>query len=97
MDEYIKKESVLDLQTDLYFNGIKQLKYWRCSHIDPIAVKLLPAVDVKPVVYGKWEYWRSLLGYDYSRCSVCQKNILGFIKYSYCPNCDADMRGTNDG
>lgn len=51
--EYIEREKVLALQTDLHFDNIEQLKYWKCRHIDPIEVQLLPAADVQPVVFCK--------------------------------------------
>lgn len=57
MAEYIEREKVLALQTDLHFDNIEQLKHWKCRHIDPTEVHLLPAADVRPVVTcGKCKY-----------------------------------------
>lgn len=50
MTEYIEREKVLALQTDLHFDNIEQLKHWKCRHIDPTDVQLLPVADVRPVV-----------------------------------------------
>jgi hypothetical protein len=59
--------------------------------------------DVRPVVRGKWirgnENRTSPIKDSYT-CSVCgEKTLSGFCgnpaKTNFCPNCGADMRGTN--
>lgn len=53
---------------------------------------------VRPIKRGKWvkaevqPYFRK--HYNVEVCSVCQYRKSG--KWNYCPNCGADMRGTND-
>ena len=58
------------------------------------AVKEAPAVDVRPVVKGKWDRLESWQKWQCSACGVLmdidgtpQENLLNF-----CPNCGADMR-----
>ena len=87
--EYIEREKVLALQTDLHFDNIEQLKHWKCRHIDPTEVQLLPAADVRPVVRGKWV---QVMGkYDWMvKCSRC--NGVPIETSNFCPNCGADMR-----
>lgn len=50
MEDYIKRSDVLALQTELRFDDIDRLQRYKCRHIDPLEVKLLPAADVVPVV-----------------------------------------------
>lgn len=101
--EYIEREKVLALQTDLHFDNIEQLKYWKCRHIDPIEVRLLPAADVRTVVRGEWlgmdcSYWRHAVWGAYPvnriryKCSVCGR--IENRKEPFC-NCGADMRGND--
>ncbi len=52
----------------------------------------IPAADVRPVVRGKWEDCTEYNG-EY-RCPIC-KEFEGH-KRNFCPNCGADMRGTNE-
>lgn len=55
-------------------------------------IRAIPAADVREVKRGRWKHWYSTLNNDYSRCTCCQKDVDGFVNYSYCPNCGADMR-----
>lgn len=56
------------------------------------AINNTPTVDVAPVVRGKWE----INGY----CSECRGRApfwsmaSTYYKSNYCPNCGADMRGS---
>ncbi len=90
MTEYIDREKVLALQTDLHFDNIEQLKHWKCRHIDPTDVLLLPAADVRPVIHAKW--------ID-GGCSACNFFVDCFDApdFSFCPNCGANMRGGEAG
>lgn len=46
-------------------------------------------------VHGKWIYWyRNLDDSGYSRCSCCNVDVIGHIKYKYCPHCGAKMEET---
>lgn len=96
--EYIEREKVLALQTDLHFDNIEQLKYWKCRHIDPIEVQLLPAADVAPVVRGKWERKPDPFGFfdDIPVCSNCGNTTKWRETYLFCPYCGARMDGDAD-
>lgn len=50
-----------------------------------------PTVDAVPVRHGKW------LWLDGVRCSKCNYKLETTWLPNYCPNCGADMRGTEDG
>lgn len=51
----------------------------------------IPAADVRPVRRGKWEYNS---GDNIPYCSECM--MPQDSECNFCPNCGADMRGTNE-
>ena len=57
----------------------------------------MPAADVAPVRHGRWiEKDKYSFGTFYD-CSICGNCILdNGHSWNYCPNCGADMRGSND-
>lgn len=108
MSEYIERERVLEALTTsepINNGGIKYQRY-PPSHDEVLKrIKDLPAVDMRPIKHGKWEYDRSEqlkdVHIDIARCSCCGEsvdkeiNIFQYrieLKYHYCPNCGADMR-----
>jgi hypothetical protein len=59
----------------------------------------IPAADVRPVVRGKWEPSEKYKGYV--SCSIChdcyvEPEWVTKLKWGFCPNCGADMRGEAD-
>ena len=53
----------------------------------------MPATDVAPVVYGRWNVveGRRL---DNAICSNCGKRFQAYYEaYRFCPNCGAKMKG----
>ena len=90
MDEYIKREAVIDLITRRYEN----------PEICTQEINSIPAADVAPVVHARWirPHWRNS---NYCcDCSECggeamhrdyqwNKNDI----YPICPNCGARMDG----
>lgn len=58
----------------------------------------LPAADVRPVVRGKWECADDEeFSQPHVHCSNCGEYCFAWYRrFSYCPNCGADMRGNND-
>lgn len=55
-----------------------------------------PAADVRPVVRGRWKYFRKQ---NKAVCTVCsfERNLdNNFGKAIACPNCGADMRGGDE-
>lgn len=87
MDEYIKREAVIDLITRRYEN----------PEICTQEINSIPAADVAPVVHGRWEYIPQTLNtLSQFRCPFCgwwslDPSIDG--TYNYCPNCGAKMDG----
>ena len=90
MDEYIKREAVIEVimsePPDAHY------PQW---YVDKI--KSIPAADVVPVVHGRWEKHGSK--WQCTGCKVLmsidgtpQENLL-----YYCPNCGAYMMGENNG
>ena len=63
-------------------------------------VAALPAVDVAPVVHGKWESKnRNMYGTISGQCSICGMYAGLWIRnmpYKYCPYCGAKMDGEEE-
>ena len=96
MDEYIKREAVIDrLKRNL--DACNPGSFSELCYRDAIeTVKCFPAADVAPVVRGRWVH----LGGDEWCCSAC-----GFVittegswdkpTKKYCEDCGAKMDGGN--
>ena len=90
MDEYIKREDLLELyrmdDPILNENGHVPLPVIRQNIID------IPAADVAPVRHGRWiEQEKYTFGVMYD-CSICDNRILdNGHSWNYCPNCGAKM------
>lgn len=62
------------------------------------ALKKLPTVEAKPVVYTQWQkQWcdSSMIGHMYEECPICGCTILDTEKFwdcKFCPNCGTEMR-----
>ena len=59
--------------------------------VSDIMIKDAPAIDVQPVVHGRW-IGKPIAGYSTVRCSVC-KSVFSENngKWNYCPSCGALM------
>lgn len=65
----------------------------------------IPAADVAPVRYGRWEKSEDdYCGLNLFQCSLCHEEWCFEIdddvidlNYHYCPNCGAYMMGENNG
>lgn len=59
-----------------------------------------PTIDAEPVRHGKWikadsqQYFRK--HYPCFTCSECGYRKDSQKRWNYCPNCGADMKGTED-
>ena len=95
MDEYIKREQVLNLRVSA------QAWYWSMNRLYD-EMKDLPSADVAPVVHGRWEGWitPAFYGLDdfgepiyrdatFYRCSICSRKSA--IKEKFCRSCCAMM------
>ena len=78
-------------------------------HILKMNKGVYTAADVRPVVRGKWisnDDGETIIKLKYGEpqgscfCSVCHEWLVASDEYdvkgNFCPNCGADMRGTND-
>ena len=91
MDEYIKREDLLELyridDSVLNENGHVPLPVIRQNIMD------IPAADVAPVRHGRWIMHDDEFGLT-CECSVCHIETMG--DGNYCPNCGAKMDGGAD-
>ena len=86
MDEYIKREAVIEAiisePPDAHY------PQW---YVDKI--KSIPAADVTPVRHGRWRW----ITYDANpkignwHCTYCNRIPKSFQKEDFCPNCGAKM------
>ena len=85
--EYIEREATI--QAASIWNGDESTEAWIKS-----ALKKLPAADVRPVVRGRWiDAIQSCHDSPHVKCSVCSEYYWQYFKkFSFCPNCGADMR-----
>lgn len=84
MAEYIERSAAIEAAKHAWAKGLEPSQY----------IEALPAADVAPVVYGRWEH----LGGDEWCCSAC-----GFVittegswdkpAKKYCEDCGAMMDG----
>ena len=95
MAEYIEREYAVDAVVDVYYNT-PDINL-SCEKFEAAILKI-PAADVAPVRHGCWERvipsksaakWSTKVS-----CSNCHS--AGYAHHKYCPNCGADMRGSND-
>lgn len=88
MGDYIERQAVLNA-----YDAVQRKNGpWRFETL----IESVPAVDVRPVVRGRWSEKPYLLGTT-NVCSVCGENYgMPHGKYNFCPNCGADMRGGDE-
>ena len=95
MAEYIKKETAIK---SLLNDSPEQVGFSREDAAD--CIRYMDAADVAPVRHGRWVL-------DEKRyvvyCSECSAPVSYYPNIKdvrdenhYCPNCGADMRGSND-
>ena len=91
MDEYINRERAR-FEAKRYFKNMDEIQ----EDLDMLFC-MLPAENVAPVRHGRWiEQEKYTFGVFYD-CSICGNRILdNGHSWNYCPNCGADMRGSND-
>lgn len=94
MIEYIERKAATtwaplpkalrEYQTGNLDDAFEDGYYFAIEQIDAI-----PAANVRPVIYGKWEY----VSFMTVRCSNCKETFHELEADNFCPNCGADMRG----
>ena len=101
MSEYIEREAAYPLAKKIC-DAIDSEDFQRLNFGMRILdwIDDLPAVDVRPVVRGKWKYRGQKVIDDLFptyACSVCHGVIPADWrrKCNFCPNCGADMRPTS--
>ena len=89
MAEYIERKALRDTLYDadaITMSGVKILNQF-------------PGADVAQVRHGRWMNANSRPKTYWRRCTACG-GLAYFCgigcSYKYCPNCGADMRGSND-
>ena len=81
--------------------------YDECVRIHRENIEEAPTIDAVPVRHGYWITKQTSIGCEYTVCSSCQTDFkfktntgtlarLDMRGQNYCPNCGADMRGTED-
>lgn len=110
MDEYIPREAVIDRLCEYLNFGSEYGAGVSTRGMFRLILSTVPAVDVVPVVHGKWEWNPD--GTDWGIgawvCSVCNSkpetwwaavhklNPLCCSGSKYCSNCGAKMDGDGD-
>lgn len=93
MDDYINRDSVIELSREYYSQGLKE------KAVPVTAIRNIPSADVAEVRHGKWVdgdvdgIGACGIEYRYKKCSICGYEYSFPIKYSFCPNCGARMDG----
>lgn len=87
MAEYIERSAAIEAAKHAWAKGLEPSQY----------IEALPAADVAPVVYGRWEQVKEWATKAKYRCSVCGREIMPAVKvniekYPYC-HCGAKMDG----
>ncbi len=103
MDEHISREAVNNIfdqacteckEACLEFDGFMPDCDKCLLHTAKSQFKTIPAADVRPVVRGKWEFRSTdAIASKAWTCSVCGRRKV--FKTNFCPQCGADMRGSN--
>lgn len=96
MAEYIEREAAFNAITDLAGKAPTRSAYeavWKSAR----ALKKIPAADVAPVVYGKWEMRPTGMATDTgpeykAYCTVCNEPNKQY-QPPFCPHCGAKMDG----
>lgn len=95
MTEYIDRQAVLDeLDEDIE-------EFVECDYALKFTkryIKKIPSADVRLAVRGRWKvHYDDIWPTESTReCSECHEEVPLQIVCKFCPNCGADMRGTQD-
>ena len=85
MNDYISRQAAIEAIKN---DALGLVYYGKKEAVE--CLDAVPAVDVRPAVYGDWvfdsEWW------DYV-CTNCKGRVGNSKGYDFCPHCGADMRG----
>ena len=90
MDEYIKRIDANYAVTDAILHGKRSI------HDVASAINSVPIADVAPVRHGRWKCNQPCPVCGRDRFEGLDADIWADWEPPYCPNCGADMRGSND-
>ena len=87
MAEYIERETMIQAIREYsgFFQDSPSTNHMILKMEAEDVARDLEAVDVAPVVHGRWEPYRKNLG----KCSECGEVVQ--IRSKYCPDCGAKM------
>ena len=83
MDEYIDRAVAVSQANFIHGR-------WDDVYVSAATLMAMPAADVAPVRNARWKRYGKNLG----ECSECGEIVS--VRSNYCPNCGANMRGSND-
>lgn len=97
MDEYIKREAAIKAMEKADYTLIaSDADSCKADYLREI-IESVPAADVVPVVYGRWERRRNV--WCCTNCGKGYKITYGAVAanmHKYCPNCGARKDGGAD-
>lgn len=100
MAEYIAKDATVGILEAMSRNADCECIKKRLEKAAK-RVNTIPAADVAPVVYGRWEFLgpnRLIKECMCGTCSVCKIRSEYIVNTALCPNCGAKMtEGIGDG
>ena len=90
MAEYIERSAAIEAAKHAWAKGLEPSQY----------IEALPAADVAPVVYGRWEMRPTGMATDTgpeykAYCTVCNEPNKQY-QPPFCPNCVAKMDGCDN-
>lgn len=98
MAEYIAKDATVGILEAMSRNADCECIKKRLEKAAK-QVNTIPAADVAPVVYGRWEFLgpnRLIKECMCGTCSVCKIRSKYIVNTALCPNCGAKMDGGAD-
>lgn len=109
MDDFISRSAAIDALTNMNlkrnFDSVCDGDINRTRRAAQRVIAQLPAIDVAPVVHGRWVKMTGMMPPEYHghyECSECQWHMKGLRnswtreeELSYCPNCGAKMDDVN--
>lgn len=104
MDDLISRSALIEEVCTYKETGCGSCKFQACCPEVINIINEFPTIEAKPVVYGEWiktfRYMRKNINTGklepvYScDCPICKYHTGNQgVRFNFCPNCGADMRG----